>query len=630
MNKSQKKSLILTIGALGIVFGDIGTSPLYVLNTAFTKTGFNINISKNNLLGVISLIIWSLIIVVSIQFVFFLMKADNDGEGGILSLVALIRNNLKKIKHQQTFIILGIIGVALFFGDSTITPAISVLSAVEGLKLISPSFTNYIIPITLAIVVGLFMIQKKGSGLIGEFFGPIMLIWFSTIAIGGGLQVIKHPYVLAAILPTEAIGFFINNPGLAFVSIGAVVLAVTGSEALYADLGHFGRQPIKRAWFYLVFPSLILCYMGEAALILSDHLTASSPLFLLFPKELQIPVIIIATLATVIASQSVISGAFSLAKQAIALNFLPKLKINHTSRIKIGQIYLPFVNICLFLAVSFLVIYFKSSVKLANAFGFAVSGTLLVDAILYLVLIKNIYRKSLIKIAMIGVIILPLDILFVTANLSKIREGGWFPLLIGLIIFEIIITWIKGRSIISKERRLLEKPLIKFIDQIHDYQPAITRIPGVGVYIGHHADLTPLALHANFNEFHELHDQVIILTIETTDKPHIPENMRATIDNLKYPNDGISHIKLSFGFYDHINIPDTLNKIKHLNKETNFTINNPSYFVSLSEIVPSKKHNLVFWRKYLYIFMAKNSLSNSEFYLLPLSKTVEIRYLITL
>ena len=630
MHRSKKGMIGLSIAALGVVFGDIGTSPLYVMSTAFGKIGYHLKINQDNIYGVVSLIIWSLVIIVSIQFISFLMRADNAGEGGILSLVALLKDKLANHKYRNYFILLGVFGVALFFGDSTITPAISVLSAVEGIKIITPGLNSFVIPITIGIIIALFLLQKKGTGYIGHLFGPIMLTWFSVIALGGFWRIIIYPNILIALSPLTGINFMLSHLSIAFISMGAVVLAITGSEALYADLGHFGRKPISKAWFFVVFPSLVLCYLGEGALLLSNQSTALNPFFLLFPKILTIPIIILATVATIIASQSVISGAFSLIKQAIQLNFLPKMSIRHTSEKEIGQVYLPFINLILFGMVVFLVIFFKSSANLANAFGMAVSGTLLIDAILYLVLISEVFYQSKYKLLLISLILLPLDILFVLSNLSKFFQGGYIPIIISVIIFELILTWIKGQIIIVKERRSLEGPIQKFIDQIHNTKPAIKRIPGTGIYIGHHIDLTPLALHATFNELQQLQEKVIIVSVKLINQAHVNDDNRAIIDNLNYTNDGISHVILNYGFHDHVNIPEALKRINHSNAELNANLNKASYFISLSEIVPSKRHNLSWWRKTLYIFMTKNAISTSEFYKLPLNQTVEIRYLINL
>ncbi|MFI5271325.1 MAG: potassium transporter Kup, partial [Candidatus Saccharimonadales bacterium] len=585
MNISKKTSLGLTIGALGVVFGDIGTSPLYALSAAFGKLGFHIDINSKNVFGTVSLIIWSIVLVVSIKFIFFIMRADNEGEGGIMALVSLIKRSQIIAKYKWFFIILGVVGVALFYGDSTITPAISVLSAVEGLKVINSGLNSLVVPITLVILASLFIIQKYGTSFIGHLFGPIMLVWFATIGIAGGLQVFHHPDVLIALSPTTAINFFRSEPGIAFIAMGAVVLAITGTEALYADMGHFGRKPIARSWFWIVLPSLLLCYMGEGALLVHNSSAAANPLFLLFPLYMRTPAVILATISTVIASQAVISGAFSLTKQAVQLDFLPKMLITHTSSKQGGQIYLPFVNAALFVITLLLVIMFGSSVKLANAYGIAVSGTLAIDTILYLVVIRSIWHRKLSYLLTLGILIIPIDLLFVASTFPKILQGGWVPLLIGFSIFVLINTWLRGQVVVVRERRALEGSLQDFIDKIQHDKPSITRLPGTAVYIGHHADLAPLALHATFQDLHELQEQVVIVSVEITTSSHIPEKDRAIVDDLGYDDDGIYHVSLRYGFHDSINIPESLRAVHKNHPVFKVDLSDASYFISLSRVI---------------------------------------------
>jgi KUP system potassium uptake protein len=630
MNKLQKGMIGLMIGALGVVFGDIGTSPLYAMSAAFGRLGFHLAINQQNVFGVISLILWSIGLVVSVKFIRYIMRADNEGEGGIMALVTLIKNAKLRSKYKWFFLILGIVGVALFYGDSTITPAISVLSAVEGLKVVNANLASFVVPVTLVILTMLFVIQRYGTGFLGKLFGPIMLLWFVTIGIGGGWQILQHTSVLIALSPYTAIHFFIAQPGIAFIAMGAVVLAITGTEALYADMGHFGRTPIAKSWFWIVFPSLLLCYMGEGALLVHNHAAAENPLFLLFPAFLHIPVVLLATVATVIASESVISGAFSLTRQAVQLDFLPKMLILHTSKREGGRIYLPFVNTVLFIAVAALVILFGSSVRLANAFGVAVSGTLAIDTILFLVIMRSVWHKSKRLVLLTGLAFLPIDLLFVSSTIPKILHGGWVPVLIGLVLFIIITTWIKGQRVVARERRALEGSLQGFIDKIQHEQPPVRRVPGTAVYIGHHADLAPLALHATFKDLHELQEQVVILSVEMTTVAHIPEDKRAAIDDLGYEHDGIRHVHLSFGFHDKVNIPETLKLIHLYNPEFNVNLDNAAYFISLSRIIPSKRHNLFRWRKSLYCLMARNAISTSDYYKLPIGRTVEMSSLIRL
>jgi KUP system potassium uptake protein len=630
MNKLQKGMIGLMIGALGVVFGDIGTSPLYAMSAAFGRLGFHLAINQQNVFGVISLILWSIGLVVSIKFIRYIMRADNEGEGGIMALVTLIKNAKLRSQYKWFFLILGIVGVALFYGDSTITPAISVLSAVEGLKVVNTNLASFVVPVTLVILTMLFVIQRYGTGFLGKLFGPIMLLWFVTIGIGGGWQILQHTSVLIALSPYTAIHFFVAQPGVAFIAMGAVVLAITGTEALYADMGHFGRAPIAKSWFWIVFPSLLLCYMGEGALLVHNHAAAANPLFLLFPAFLHIPVVLLATVATVIASESVISGAFSLTRQAVQLDFLPKMLIMHTSKREGGRIYLPFVNTVLFIVVAALVILFGSSVRLANAYGVAVSGTLAIDTILFLVIMRSVWHKSKRLVLLTGLAFLPIDLLFVSSTIPKILHGGWVPVLIGLVLFIIITTWIKGQRVVARERRALEGSLQGFIDKIQQEQPPVRRVPGTAVYIGHHADLAPLALHATFKDLHELQEQVVILSVDLTTAAHIPEDKRAVIDDLGYEHDGIRHVHLSFGFHDKVNIPETLKSIHLYNPEFNVNLDNAAYFISLSRIIPSKRHNLFRWRKSLYCLMARNAISTSDYYKLPIGRTVEMSSLIRL
>lgn len=629
MSAAKKGMAGLVLGAIGIVFGDIGTSPLYALQAVFGPVGQQLPISELYVHGIISIIIWAILLVVAIKYVGFVMKADNEGEGGIMALVGLIKSTTLSNRLRWFFIFFGLIGVALFYGDSAITPAISVLSAVEGLEIVEPDLSSLVVPITLVILTILFSLQRYGTKIIGRLFGPVMLIWFLTIAAGGLWQIAQHPDILAALSPLSAYYFIQAEPLIAFVALGAVVLAITGVEALYADMGHFGRPPIARAWFFLVFPALVLCYMGQGTLLLENSSASANSFFLLYPQAIQIPIIILATLATLIASQSVISGAFSLTRQAIQLNFLPRMLIKHTSDHEIGRVYLPFVNLALFVAVFLLVVYFGSSGKLANAYGIAVSGTLAIDTILFVVVMRSLWRKSLMYVVPIATVFLTVDLLFVSANLSKIEHGGWFPLLIALLIFIPLHTWIKGQRIVSAERKSQEGPLQDYIEQIRHLSPPITRIPGHAVYIGHHPNMVPLALRTTVEELHELHEKVVIVYVETTNAAHVPDEERAKFDGLVYA-DGISRLRLFYGFKDSINLPKTLESLRKLSPELDFDLNDASYFVSLSKVIPSERRTLLHWRKMLYSLMNRNALSPSDYYKLPVDRTVEMRTLIEL
>ena len=629
MTNTKKLTAGLTLGALGTVFGDIGTSPLYVFQAIFGSLGLHLPITAANITGTTSLILWAVTLVVSVKYLLFVMRADNKSEGGIMALVALIRGGRLRNRYKAALTLLGVIGISLFYGDSVITPAISVLSAVEGLKVIVPSVDHLIIPITLAILSLLFLIQKRGTTVIGRLFGPIMLLWFGVIALGGGWQLIQHPEALQALSPFMALQFLASYPLLGFVVMAAVVLAVTGAEALYADMGHFGRAPISRAWFFVVFPALMLCYMGQGALLLHDPNAVTNPLPLLFPELVRAPVVLLATLATLIASQSVISGAFSLTRQAIHLGFLPKVVVKHTSVRAPGQIYIPLVNIVLFVLVVALVILFGSSQRLAGMFGVAVSGTLIIDSILFIVVMYSLWRKPVYVVILTALIFLPLDLLFVTSNMPKILNGAWFPVALAFIAFIIITTWIKGQAIVTKRRQLLEGTLQAFIDKVHVQQPAVIRLPGQAIYIGHHPNFAPLALHKAVDDLNELHESVVILSVQVANEAHVPVEERAVFDSLQY-NDGISHLSLTYGFHDFINIPKTLESLRHLSPELDFNSEKAIYFISRSRVIPGKRHNLLGWRKALYCFMSRNAASTSDHYKLPVDRTVEMQSLIKL
>ncbi len=635
MRKTHKAIAGLTVGALGVVFGDIGTSPLYALQAVFGHSGQRLPVTETNVYGIISLVIWTVILVVSVKYVGFIMRVNNKGEGGIMALVALLHGNRQvksshqTIWHKSFFILLGIVGVALFYGDSTITPAISVLAAVEGLKTVSTDFNNLVLPLTLALLAFLFWMQQYGTAVIGKLFGPVMLTWFGVIGIAGGWHVWQHPAALITLSPLTAIDFVVGWPLIAFIALTAVVLAITGAEALYADMGHFGRPPIARAWFLVVFPSLALCYMGQGAVMLHNPQAVSAPFMALFPDAIRIEVVVLATAAALIASQSVISGAFSLTRQAIQLDFLPKMRVVHTNVHEIGQIYIPFINMLMFVAVVLLVVVFGSSARLAGAFGIAVSGTLAIDTILFLMVAYSLLHKSRAFVATLAVIFVSIDILFVAANISKIPDGGWFPVILSTLAFLVINTWTRGQSIVTAERRALEGPLQDFINRVHTAKPPINRIPGCAVYIGHHADLAPLALHTAVEKLHELHEKVVIVSVRITTDAHVPEDKRAVFDNLAY-DDGISHLSLSYGFHDAPNIPRTLRSSRHLSPELDFDVDSASYFISLSKVVPGTRHNLARWRKTLYTMMARNALSTSDYYRLPIERTIEMRSLIEL
>lgn len=616
----KRHSGLLVVGAIGVVFGDIGTSPLYAMQAIFGVS--SLTVTPSDIRGVISLIIWSVIFVVTVKYIGLIMRANNRGEGGIMALIALIWKTKLAKKRKAIFTILSLVGVSLFFGDSIITPAISVLSAVEGTKLIAPQLSSFIIPITLVILAGLFALQSKGTGTIGVLFGPIMIAWFLVSAIGGLSHIIAYPSILSALLPTVAVEFFASHPLQGFLAMGAVILAITGTEALYADMGHFGRSAISSGWLFLVFPALLLTYLGQGALVSLHPEAIVSPFFLMFPVELQLPVILLATCATLIASQAVISGAFSLARQAIALGFLPRLTIKHTSKEEIGQVYLPFINWVIAGLVALVVVSFGSSAKLASAFGMAVSGTLVIDTLLFLAVMYLTWKRKFIVVIATGALLLSVDLLFLTSNITKLFHGAWLPIGLACLAFIILSTWHKGRRIISKERHLLEGSLFDFVQKLH--RSHVPRIPGYAIYLGHNAGNAPLALHMTLEQLKELHQNVVVVSVQTAHEPHIPEKSRIVFDGLGHPDDNISHVTLRFGYKDTPNVPRALELARHQSSEIDFDPHKATYFISMTHPVIARNHRMMRWRKRLYITMVRNASNPTDFFKLPLNRTVEI------
>jgi KUP system potassium uptake protein len=614
---------VLTLGALGVVFGDIGTSPLYALQTVFHADHGAVPTSPSAVYGVLSLVFWAITIIVSIKYVTFIMRADNDGEGGIMALIALIKGaRLGSRSAQVLLVALGVFGAALFYGDGMITPAISVLSAVEGLQIVEPSLDSLIVPIALAILTGLFVIQRFGTGAVGRLFGPVMGLWFGVLAIAGVRQVVERPGILRALSPTYAVEFFIQHGGTAFVALGSVVLAVTGAEALYADMGHFGRPPIRRAWFLLVFPALTLQYMGQGALILEDPKAIESPFFLMFPDWSLIPMVVLATAATIIASQAVISGAFSVTRQAVSLGFLPRLTIRHTSKQEIGQVYVPAVNWGIFAAVVVLVVGFGSSTALASAYGIAVTGTLAIDTILFFFVVRVLWNKPLWLVLAGGALFLLVDLAFFAANLPKVLHGGWFPILIATLAYVVLMTWQKGREIISDRRAKAEGSLRAFIEELRIMDPPVYRAPGTGVFLNASKETTPLAMRANVEHNHTLHRNVVIISLETLNVPNVAEADRVSVDDLGYRDDGISHVTARIGFQDPTDVPRILRLAIAAGLEGNCDTDTASYFVSRMTIIATTAPGMSRWRKRLFTAIARNAADPVAYFGLPDDRTV--------
>nr|WP_274526844.1 KUP/HAK/KT family potassium transporter [Micromonospora foliorum] len=606
---------------MGVVYGDIGTSPLYALKTVFTLDRGLVPTTPD-VFGVISLVFWSIILIVSVKYVIFILRADNEGEGGVMALAALAGRVLLKSSERRaaTVLALGALGAALFYGDSVITPAISVLSAVEGLEVISPAWTAAVLPASAVILTLLFAIQRWGTGRVGSVFGPIMLLWFACLGVAGAVEVIRHPGVLAGLSPTYAVMFFVEHPVIAFIAMGAVVLAITGAEALYADMGHFGRSPIRRAWFVIVFPALTLNYLGQGSLILRAPASRENPFFLLLPDWAQLPMVVLATVATVIASQSVVSGAFSVSREAMRLGFLPRLTIRQTSRHQYGQIYAPGVNWALFVAVLVVVFAFGSSTNLAAAYGVAVTGTFLITTTLFLVVARVLWHWSTWRLVLFGVVFGSLELTFFTANLAKVTHGGWLTLLIALVLFTILLTWRRGAKLVTARRIEREGPLRDFIDGLHAAN--IPRVAGTAVFPHPNKETTPLALKANVAHNHIRHDTIVIVTGSTANVPHIPWDQRLTIDDLGDPDDGIIHISAVFGFQDPTDFPEVLRRAATHPLAEGIDCEQVSYFVSRITLRCTRSPGMATWRKRLFIALAHNAASHAEFLHLPEDLTI--------
>ena len=615
----------LAVGALGVVFGDIGTSPLYTIQTVFNPGDPHpVKVTEDSIFGIISLIFWSVTIIVTVTYVLLVMRADNDGEGGIMALIALIRRRAVPggRRTKLTLAALGIFGASLFFGDSMITPAISVLSAIEGVKVAAPSVTDLVIPITAAIIVALFLVQRLGTGAVGRLFGPAMGIWFAAISVLGVRGIATHPAILKALSPGYALGFMAGHFGTAFFSLAAVVLAVTGAEALYADMGHFGRPPITRVWLILVFPACILNYMGQGALILGNAGNTSSPFFLLAPGWARLPMVFLAAVATVIASQAVITGAFSVAHQAARLGYLPRLRVAYTSEEQMGQIYVPWINWLLLVAVLTLVVTFKSSAALAYAFGMAVTGTITITTLLYFYVVRYQWRRPLWIVAPGAAILLTVDLLFFAANLTKLVSGAWLPLLIAITAFTVLTTWQRGRELVTRQREHDEGSLREFVDQLHATKPPLPRVPGTAVFLNRGKDTAPLALRANVEHNHVLHEHVLILAVETMPVPHVPAAERITADDLGYKDDRIIHITARFGYMDQTNVPGLLPLIREADIESPLDDDRLSYFLSRIEIVQGNAPGMSRWRKRLFIATSRITADAAEYFQLPRERTL--------
>lgn len=610
----------LAVGAIGIVFGDIGTSPLYAFRETFAGP-HPLALDQAHVLGVISLIFWSMTLVVSIQYVTILMRADNKGQGGSLALVALISNSLSKSKYGWMAVLLGVFATSLFYGDSMITPAISVLSAVEGLSVVDPAFERLVIPIALVLLVFLFVIQKRGTAKVGALFAPVMIVYFSVLALLGGWQIIQTPGILWALNPYHAVNFFVLDGWLAFLALGSVVLAVTGSEALYADMGHFGRGPMRLSWFGFVMPCLLINYFGQGAMIIGlppeqAAQAIQSPFFFLANEEWRLPLVLLATVATFIASQAVISGAFSITHQAIQMGFIPRLNIRHTSETEGGQIYIPVVNWALMLAVILLVLTFQTSSNLASAYGIAVTGAVTIDTLLMAVLLVGVWKWRWWYAAPIVALFLIVDGAFFAANLTKVGDGGWFPLVVGLVAFTLLTTWARGRKLMRERMSEGTLPLEIFAKSAKN---SAFRVPGTAIFMASSSAGVPSALLHNIKHNKVLHERVVILTVNITNEPYVDPDQRCEYTDM---GDGFYRAILNYGFMEETDVPLGLKKMQRCGGE--FDMMQTSFFLSRQTLLPSEKPAMPLWREKIFAWLLRNSASAMDFFKLPTNRVVEL------
>ena len=612
----------LMLGSIGVVYGDIGTSPLYALREAIVAvSSTDGGVTPQAVLGILSMILWALIVVVTLKYVVILLRADNHGEGGTLALMALAERAISK--GASAIVLLGIIAAALFYGDAVITPALSVLSAIEGIKLVTMTFEPYVVPITVLILLALFAVQSRGTARVAALFGPIMCVWFVVIAIAAVPQIVRHPEVLLALNPLHAVSFMLHHGVIGFVTLGAVFLAVTGAEALYADLGHFGKRPIQTAWLYIVLPSLALNYLGQGSLIIGDPRAVENPFFLMFPDWALIPMVALATVATVIASQAVITGAYSLTRQAIQLGLLPRFEIRHTSEAHSGQIFIPRINMLLLIAVMLLVLLFRSSSALASAYGISVTGTMVVTAMMGFVVIWRVWRWSAIAAAALIVPFLFLDLTFLAANLLKVFEGGWVPLALGGVVMLLMYTWRRGSRLLFEKSRKLEFPLADLVAMLEKRPPQ--RVSGTAVFLTSDPTSAPTALMHSLKHYKVLHEKNVILTIETAPTPRIDPSERVRMEQL---SETFSRVTLRFGFMESPNVPKTLAIARKLGWQ--FDIMSTSFFLSRRALKPAVHSGMPRWQDLLFIRLSRSANDATDYFQIPTGRVVEVGTQVTI
>jgi KUP system potassium uptake protein len=616
VHKGSLRALML--GAIGVVFGDIATSPLYALKECFNPQ-HGVPFSSEAVFGVISMVFWAFMVVVSIKYVMFIMRASNNGEGGILALMALaLRTVPVGSKSALAIMMLGVFGASMFYGDAVITPAISILSAVEGLEVVSPELKRYVIPITLIILIGLFLIQRRGTSVVGILFGPIMVVWFLVLGLMGIVNIVDYPQILTAVNPYFAYIFLYEHSLEAFIVLGAVFLVLTGAEALYTDMGHFGIKPIRYVWFFITLPCLLLNYFGQGALLISHPEAITNPFFLMVPETLVFPLVLLATVATIIASQAVISGTYSMTSQAILLGFIPKMKISYTSDKEIGQIYMPTINWLLLFMVVVVVLTFKSSENLAAAYGIAVTTTMIIDTILATVVMSVVWKWNPIFIALVIGAFIVVDLSFFSANLLKIAEGGWFPIMVGSICFLLLMTWYQGRKLLREKAIQNGIPLESFVHSLQAHPPH--RVEGTAVFLTAHVDYVPVAMLHNLKHNRILHERVIFLKISVWDVPYVEDNERLTFKDM---GSGMYLVRAIYGFKE---TPDVIKILELIGKEygVECDLMDTSFFLARDTVIPSAIPGMALWREKLFAWMFQNSAKPADFFQIPTNRVVEL------
>ena len=621
---SRRYFYSLALGALGVVYGDIGTSPLYAFRECFAPE-HHLAATPENVLGVLSLIFYALVLIISIEYLAFVMRADNRGEGGILALMSLVRPRSSPSKRRVLLIALGVFGASLLYGDGMITPAISVLSAIEGLEIATPAVAPYVVPITITVLIALFGVQRFGTAAVGKMFGPLMVLWFTVIAVIGISHIVREPRVLMAVLPTHAINFFLRNQLTGFFVLGSVFLVITGGEALYADMGHFGRRPIRLVWFTFVFPALLMNYFGQGAYLMHTPAGIKNPFFLMAPQWALLPLVALATAAASIASQAVISGAFSLTRQAVQLGYLPRIRIRHTSAREIGQIYIPSVNMILMIAAIALVIAFKESGKLAAAYGVAVTATMAITTTLLAVYARERWRWPLAGAIAFALCFLCIDLSFFGANIIKVWDGGWFPLLVAVISYTLMTTWRRGRKILNDRLAAQSLSMDAFLADLG--RGRVPRVPGTAIFMTRNDDGVPTALLHNIKHNKVVHERVVLLTVDIEETSHLGDDERFEWMDL---GKGVYRLKMHFGFMEEPNIPELLEKVPpppagdEAKKQVMFNPMATSYFLGRETLIPTSHPGMAIWREHLFASMMRNASSASQFFSLPANQVIEL------